>query len=108
MGQNYLYCWKENKVQKWDMIRKEDDAAFISELISRKGVDLHSVFVIPAFAIFSGTWLDTDTHKSQRVDFGNFFEDYGKKYEPDIGNEVRAAAREKEEEHRQNIWNQFF
>lgn len=101
MGQNYLYCWKENKVQKWEMIRKKDDATFINELISRKGVDLHSVFIIPVFAILGGIWLDTDTHKSQRVDFWNFFEDYGKKYKLDISNKARAAAQEKEEEHRQ-------
>lgn len=101
MGQNYLYCWKENKTQKWEMIRKEDDIAFVNELFSRKGVDPHSVFVIPAFAIFGGIWLDSDTHKSQRVDFWNFFEDYGKKYKPSISNEARNIADKVEMDRRQ-------
>ena len=101
MGQNYLYCYKENRTQKWEMVKEEDDLAFIRELASRKSVDSHSVFLIPTFAIYGGIWLDSETHESSRVDFWNFFEEYGKKYKPDISDESREAAKKEEEKRRQ-------
>lgn len=55
--------------------------------------------------MLGGVWLDSDTHKSLRLDFCHFFEEYGKKYKPDISDEAKEAAdkaaKKEEEERRQ-------
>lgn len=77
---NNLICWEENNEKNWDMIKQEDLNAFLLRLLSDKNIDNHKIFVIPTSGFTSGIWLVPETHKSQAVDFWNFFEDYGIEY----------------------------
>lgn len=80
MGQNYLVCYESNNIKKWDMIPKEDKNEFLLELMQEPGINLHSIFIIPT-NMCAGIWLWINTHKTSRVDFWNFFSEYGQKYE---------------------------
>lgn len=82
---NHLFCWEENGIKKWEMIKKKDVNAFILNLMSDTSVDNNSVFVIPTNGIFAGIWLVPETHRSRRVDFYNFYKDFGIIYKaPDV------------------------
>lgn len=86
---NYLVCWQEDdRLQKWDVLKEKDHKAFIVSLIRNKNVKNNSVFVIPASAILGAIWLIPEEHKSNRVDFYNFHEDYGIPYQPPKTSEV--------------------
>lgn len=84
---NNLICWQEKRTKKWDMIKDKDRDAFLLNLLKNDRVDKHTIFIIPASSIFSGLWLWKYTHKSTRVDFYRFFEEYGTKYVPPKVNE---------------------
>lgn len=84
MNGNQLVCWEENKVKKWEMIQAKDNNTFLMNLMQNPKVNLHTIFIIPCSGFVSGIWLWKDTHKNSRVDFWNFFEDYGTKYTPPI------------------------
>lgn len=72
---NYLICWEENNIKQWDMVKEDDHQSFLMNLLLTEKVNQSSIFVIPTTGI-SGIWLDPGNHKSNRVDFWNFFEDY--------------------------------
>lgn len=74
-----LICYEENGIRRWDMIKKNDRNGFLLDLMQRPEINLHSIFIMPT-NFLSGIWLSPQSHKSNRVDFWNFFEDYGKKY----------------------------
>lgn len=76
---NYLICWEENNIKKWNMVKEDDHQSFLMNLLLDEKVNQSSIFVIPTTGI-SGIWLDSGSHKSNRVDFWNFFEDYGSTY----------------------------
>ena len=85
MDNNQLVCWEENNIKKWDMIKAHDNNAFLMNLLQNSDVNKHTIFIIPCTGCFtSGIWLWKDTHKSSRVDFGNFHEDYGTEYKPPV------------------------
>ena len=50
---------------------------FLLNLLNNKSVDTDKIFVIPISGFVSGIWLIPDKHKSNRVDFWNFHENYG-------------------------------
>lgn len=77
---NNLICWQEKRTKKWDMIKAKDRDAFLLNLLTNDRVDKHTIFIIPVSSIFSGIWLWTKSHKSSRVDFNRFHEEYGTKY----------------------------
>lgn len=79
MANNYLTCWEENGVKRWEMTKEEDNNTLLLNLLTNEKVDNHTIFIIPTNFI-SGIWLTPDTHKSQRVDFWNFYKDYGTSY----------------------------
>jgi len=74
-----LICYEENGIRRWDMIKKNDRNGYLLDLMQRPEINLHSIFIMPT-NFLSGIWLSPQSHKSNRVDFWNFFEDYGKKY----------------------------
>lgn len=76
-----LVCYEESGIQKWAMISKSDQIKFYMQLLKNPSVKKHSIFVIPKSSILSGLWLWKKTHKSQHVDFSNFFEDYDCSYQ---------------------------
>lgn len=79
---NYLVCWEENNEKRWEMIKEVDNNTFLLNLLTNKSVDQDKIFVIPTNGfMLSAIWLKPDKHKSQRVDFWNFYEDYGCTYE---------------------------
>lgn len=77
---NYLVCWEENNVKKWEMVREEDNSAFSLTLLRNPDVNKHSIFLIPCTGFVGGVWLWKFTHKSSRIDFWHFFEEYGTEY----------------------------
>lgn len=77
---NNLVCWEENQIKKWEMVKDEDSTTFYMNLLTNQNVKKHSIFVIPTNAFAAGIWLVAKMHKSQRVDFFNFYEDYGQVY----------------------------
>lgn len=73
-SRNYLICWEEDDVKKWDMIMEKDRNAFLMNLLQNSNVNKHTIFIIPCYGGFvSGIWLWKNTHKSSHVDFWNFF-----------------------------------
>lgn len=78
----YLICWIENNIKRWDMIKEEDHQEFCLNLLTNQTVDKHSIFIIPINGFIEGIWLWYKTHKNNRVDFFNFFDDLGVAYEP--------------------------
>lgn len=81
--ENNLICWEENSEKKWDMVKEEDNNTFLMNLLQNSNVNKHTIFIIPCCSGFvSGIWLWRDTHRSGRVDFRNFFDDYGTVYKP--------------------------
>lgn len=91
---NYLICWMENGIKKWDMLKDADYQAFASALLENPDVDNHTIFIVPTGGFAEGIWLWPKTHKSQRVDFWNFFEDLGTVYEPQISEKHKKIAEE--------------
>ena len=85
---NYLVCYEENNVKKWDMVKDKDRNEFLLELMQRDQINLHSIFIIPTNSILGAIWLWSKTHKSSKVDFWNFFDDYGMKYEKPAPNKT--------------------
>ena len=83
-SQNYLICWEEDSIKKWDMIMEKDRNAFLMNLLQNSNVNKHTIFIIPCCGGFvSGIWI-WNTHKNSRIDFWNFFEDYGMPYKPPV------------------------
>jgi len=94
-NRNHLVCWEENHIKKWDMIKEQDNNSFLMNLLQNSEVDKHTIFIIPCSGFVSGIWLWKDTHKSSRVDFWNFHEDYGVEYKaPVIKEENKAVLHE--------------
>lgn len=91
---NCLICYEEKTVRKWDMIKDIDRNAFLLELMQRSDINLHSIFIIPT-ELLNGIWLWHKTHKSSRVDFWNFYEDYGMVYKEPVINETTKKIMDK-------------
>lgn len=70
-----LVCWIENGGRRWEMVKGGDDSVFLLNLLNNEDVWKHSIFIIPVSSIMGGIWLWKATHKSQRVDFLNFFKE---------------------------------
>lgn len=81
-NRNQLICWEENRIKKWEMIKEQDNNTFLMNLLQNPRVNNHTIFIIPCSGFVSGIWLWKNTHKSSRVDFWNFYEDYGTEYIP--------------------------
>lgn len=81
MRRNYLICWIEKAEKKWDMVKETDFNDYGMKLLCNKDVDAHSIFIIPTSGFIQGIWLQPENHKSRSVDFWNFHEDLGIKYE---------------------------
>ena len=100
-----MICWEENGVKRWEMIKSKDREGFLMDLVKRydKGVSLHSIFIMPTNGFLGALWLWTKTHKSHRVDFYKFFEDYGEEYTPpEISKESKEYAAEVHEKREAN------
>ena len=100
-----MICWEENGVKRWEMIKSEDREGFLMDLVKRydKGVNLHSIFFTPTNAILGSLWLWEKSHKSGRVDYYHFFEDYGEEYTPpEISKESKEYAEEVHEKRETN------
>lgn len=99
---NYLICWEENNIKQWDMVKEDGHQSFLMNLLLTEKVNQSSIFVIPTTGI-SGIWLDPGNHKSNRVDFWNFFEDYGLTYTKPVPKKgTEAPLREIQERHSDN------
>lgn len=81
VDRNNLVCYEENNVKKWEMVKDQDRDVFLMNLLANKSVNKHTIFVIPECGILSGIWLWSESHKSSRVDFFHFHDDYGCVYE---------------------------
>lgn len=99
VDRNNLVCYEENNIKKWEMIKDKDREVFLMNLLTNTAVDNHTIFIIPECSILSGIWLWNKSHKSSRVDFFHFHEDYGVPYEkPEpINASVDAAAKDIQE-----------
>lgn len=103
MKNNYLICWEEHNIKRWDMIKQDDNNSFLMNLLQDSNVNKHSIFVIPCSGFVSGIWLWKYTHKSNRVDFWNFFEEYGEEYKaPIVKDENKNALHELDERNGDN------
>lgn len=80
MSMNYLFCWKENRTKKWEMVNHQDLDAYILNLLQNQKVDPHTIFIVPTSSIMGGIWLCPSTHKNSRVDFFHFHKDFGESY----------------------------
>lgn len=101
---NYLCCWKESRTQKWKMVGESDKDAFLYDLLLNPKVDIHTIFIIPVCDIIGGgIWVDYKTHEYPRVDFWNFFEEFGTIYKPPIvSNEAKKLVDEDEDKRGKN------
>lgn len=83
-----MICYEQNKEKRYEVVEDKDRNVFLMNLFHTPGVDMRTVFIIPTNAVLGAIWLFTDGHKSHRVDFFNFFEDYGQCYvKPELTNE---------------------
>ena len=99
---NNLVCWAENDgTQKWNMIKKKDLNGFLLELLESENVIDHTIFIVPTTMIDGlAIWLSHTTHKSKRVDFFHFFEDYGIPYvPPTLSESAEKLAKENKEKY---------
>lgn len=83
-NRKHLVCWEENNQKRWDMIKEQDNNSFLMNLLQNSNVEKHTIFIIPCSDFVNGIWLWKYTHKSSRVDFWNFYEEYGTVYKPPI------------------------
>lgn len=91
---NHLICWEENGKKKWEMVRKKDSHDFLLELIQNPNVTQRTIFIIPLI-MTEGIWLFPKFHKSNRVDFYHFFEDYGTPYtRPEVSERTAQIVNE--------------
>lgn len=94
---NELICYVKDNEQKWDMVKKKDARAFLLSLFTDKDVDNDTIFIIPTNMV-NGIWLCSDKHKSNRVDFFHFFDDFGCSYErPVVSEEVQKVSDDMED-----------
>lgn len=94
---NHLICWEENGKKKWEIVRKKDSNDFLLELIQNPNVTQRTIFIIPLI-MAEGIWLFPKFHKSNRVDFYHFFEDYGTPYtRPEVSEQTAQIVNEIEE-----------
>ena len=77
--QKELICWEENGIKCWEVVESSDRSGLLMNLLKKSWVDRHKIFIVPLNMV-SGIWLCPDTHKSQRVDFWDFYKDYGTEY----------------------------
>ena len=97
---NSLICWEENGIQKWEVVKKNDCNTFLFDLMYDDDVNKRSIFITPLNQIFSSIWLFPETHKSNRVDYFNFHEDFGVVYEPPkVNEEIQKMIDEYEDKH---------
>lgn len=97
-SRNQLICWEENNIKRWDMLKEDDSNLFLMNLLQDSKVNKHSIFVIPCSGFVTGIWLWKYTHKSSRIDFWNFFEEYGEEYKaPVIKDENKSTLHELDE-----------
>lgn len=75
-----MICYEQNSEKRYDVVEDKDRNVFLTNLFRTPGVNMRTVFIIPTNAIMGAIWLFTQGHKSHRVDFFNFFEDYGQCY----------------------------
>lgn len=100
---NYLICWEDTECKKWAMIKEKDQKAFCLNLLYDTTVKKSSIFVIPTDGMLGAIWLWTKAHKSNRVDFWNFFEDYNYEYEePTITSQMQPILQEAKERNGEN------
>lgn len=100
---NYLICWEENHIKKWEMIKEEDNNNFSMNLLRNPDVNKHSIFVIPCTGFMGGIWLWKFTHKNSRVDFWHFYEEYGTEYQkPEEKPENKPILKELHEKNSEN------
>ena len=91
---NHLICWEENGTKKWEMVRKKDSNDFLLELMQNPDVAQRTIFIIPIL-MTEGIWLFPKFHKSNRVDFYHFFEDYGAPYtRPEVSRQTTQIVNE--------------
>ncbi|MGF7009753.1 hypothetical protein M2146_000264 [Lachnospiraceae bacterium PF1-22] len=94
----YLICWKESRTKKWEAVKKEDENAFLMNLMRNPKIDWHTIFIIPTNGFVCGIWLSSKTHKSSRVNWFDFFDDFGMKYKkPEVSEEVKRLIQEENE-----------
>lgn len=107
-NRNYLICWEEKNIKKWDMIKEQDSDTFLMNLLQNPKADKHTIFIIPCSGFVSGIWLWKDTHKSSRVDFWDFHKEYGTKYKPPVvkeeNKEVLNELHERKSNHTKYGW----
>lgn len=89
---NNLICWEENHVKHWDMIKDSDRNTFLMNLMQNSKVNNHTIFIIPCSEFVAGIWLWYRTHENSRVNFYNFYKEYGEPYEPPVTKEENKAV----------------
>lgn len=100
---NYLICWEENHIKKWEMIKEEDNNNFSMNLLRNPDVNKHSIFIVPCTGFMGGIWLWKFTHKNSRVDFWHFYEEYGTEYQkPEEKPENKPILKELHEKNSEN------
>lgn len=87
---NELICWAENGEKKWEIVKEKDYKTFLLNLLQNKEVDTSTIFIVPTGGMVSGIWLLPEYHKSNRVDFWNFHEDFGTVYKrPEVDQKIK-------------------
>lgn len=96
---NYFVGYEEDNIKKWEVIPEKDRDSFLMSILMNTKIDNHKVFVIPLNGMIEGIWLYPKNHKSSRVDFWNFYEDYGQCYvRPEIYERAEELAEELEDQ----------
>ena len=101
----HMICWIENGTKKWEMVEEKDSRTFTLSLMQNKSIDWHTIFIIPTNSIMGAIWLQPETHKcgagsKSRVDFGDFFNDMGTKYEvPELCTEAEEINKNIDEKY---------
>ncbi len=84
----------EKGIKKWEMVMEKDLNEFGMQLLMNSKVSDHSIFIIPCNTV-AAIWVQPQNHKSNRVDFLDFFEDFGTKYKaPKPTKETNTIAQE--------------
>lgn len=96
---NFIF-WRETNKNCWEYVTKNDTNGFLYNLMLNENIDNSKIFIVPSGSILAGIWLDTQSHKSNRVDFFHFLEDYNENYvKPTIPESFEKVEQELKEKH---------
>lgn len=98
-----LVCYKEGRTQKWIMTSDDNDGKIVLELMKNPKIDNSTIFIIPVSGLMFGG-IRLDGLNWIKLNFFNFFEEFGKKQPKiQVSDEIKEIVAKSEAERRENL-----